>query len=292
MGENVALEESVALAAKYGFQYVKLDVTQFDDENVVEIQQMLRDARLRCAPMSLPMALYDKFEAVEEKKFDSQLQTLDSHAKMAAKLGCRAFITPIVPGSSVMNYEDNMALHISRFQRVVSVLKLHGIQLGLEYIGPASFRAKFKYPFVASLKELCSMIDQIEDTMGSNGGGKKKAEQVSVGILLDTFHWKTVGESIKDIQRLSADRIIDVQLNDAAIGSDVANPSSWDAQARAMPGATGVIDCHAFLSALESIRYSGSVCIEPFSRDIEALSINDACAAAADIFKQYLKSKP
>jgi sugar phosphate isomerase/epimerase len=55
---------------------------------------------------------------------------------------------------------------------------------------------------------------------------------------------------------------------------------------RELPCATCVIDVGAFLNALNQIGYDGPVRAEPFNKAVNALSKEEACAAAANALKQ------
>jgi sugar phosphate isomerase/epimerase len=105
----------------------------------------------------------------------------------------------------------------------------------------------------------------------------------NVGIVLDSWHWWQAGDTVEDILALQGDQIIQVHLNDAPTG--VAKDAQLDNR-RELPMATGVIDAGAFLSALNQIGYDGPVCAEPFSRSLNALGSDAACAATIEALKK------
>ncbi len=86
--------------------------------------------------------------------------------------------------------------------------------------------------------------------------------------MLDSFHWHCAGETAADLERLTAKQVVAVHVNDAPpVPRELQNVS-----ARFLPGATGVIDIHAFMGALKTIGYDGPVTCEPMAGAIQALA--------------------
>ena len=92
-------------------------------------------------------------------------------------------------------------------------------------------------PFVHSMKEQKELIAEI---------GKP-----NVGLLLDSWHWYTAGESAADLRTLTNKDIVSVDLNDAPAG--VALDQQKDNK-RDLPAATGTIDIGVFLNTLNELR--------------------------------------
>ncbi|HEY6737883.1 MAG TPA: sugar phosphate isomerase/epimerase family protein, partial [Actinopolymorphaceae bacterium] len=172
--------------------------------------------------------------------------------------------TWIRPMSDRLTYRRNFARHVERVALIDEILTAAGVRFGLEYVGPKTFWSTEPYPFVHTLAELLELIAEV--------GGD------NVGVVLDTFHWYTAGETVDDLLALSADRIVAVDVNDAPSGRD--RDAQID-QERMLPGATGVIDASAFVGALRTVGYAGPVKVEPFNADLRALPPRDAVAATA-----------
>ena len=100
----------------------------------------------------------------------------------------------------------------------------------------------------------------------------------NVGLVLDTWHWWTAGDTLADLQALTNADVVSVDLNDAPKG--LAKAQQKDNE-RELPVATGVIDTAGFLQALVAIGYDGPARPEPFNKILNALDNDAACAASS-----------
>ena len=101
----------------------------------------------------------------------------------------------------------------------------------------------------------------------------------NVGLVLDSWHWYTAGESADDIRGLTNADVVACDLNDAPDGIPV--DEQVDSR-RALPAGTGVIDIGSFLDALVAIGYDGPVRAEPFSAELNAMPDDRAIEATAE----------
>ncbi len=46
-----------------------------------------------------------------------------------------------MPGSDALDFRQHWALAAARLRRVAAILAEHGVRLGLEFVGPLTFRA-------------------------------------------------------------------------------------------------------------------------------------------------------
>jgi len=160
-----------------------------------------------------------------------------------------------------LTYRRNWVLHVSRLSLVSEVLADHGIRLGLEYIGPKTFWSTERFPFIHSLSEARELI---ADTGATN-----------VGLILDSYHWYTAGESAGDLQGLTDADIVSVDINDARADRERDEQMDLD---RRLPGSTGVIDLDGFMAAVRAAGYSGPVKVEPFMASLAEQPIDDVLA--------------
>jgi sugar phosphate isomerase/epimerase len=160
----------------------------------------------------------------------------------------------LAPANDDTPYEETLRLHVERLDRLAPILGEHGLRLALEYVGPKTWRDGKKYEFIATLDGMRDLIARLSDP-------------ARFGLLLDTFHWYTAGETPETLAELSADDVLAVDLNDAPRG--VERDDQLDME-RAQPGATGVIDVHGFVRALRAIGFSGLVQSEPFSTALQS----------------------
>ncbi|HVR34536.1 MAG TPA: TIM barrel protein, partial [Methylomirabilota bacterium] len=105
----------------------------------------------------------------------------------------------------------------------------------------------------------------------------------NVGLVLDSWHWWTAGDTADQILELKNEDVVSVDLNDAPAG--VPKEEQIDGQ-RELPGATGVIDVAPFLKALEEIGYDGPVRAEPFNRALNELDNDAACEATIEAMRK------
>jgi sugar phosphate isomerase/epimerase len=181
--------------------------------------------------------------------FAGLVETVRTVAPRLADAGVTTMSAWLAPANDESAYDETFALHRRRLNALAPILSGSGLRLALEYVGPATWRTPFTHPFISDLAGMRALIASLDDP-------------ARCGLLLDTFHWFTAGESLADIRALSADEILAVDLNDAPTG--VERDAQLDME-RAQPGATGVIDAAGFVAVLREIGYDGPVQSEPFS---------------------------
>jgi len=126
--------------------------------------------------------------------------------------------------------------------------------LGLEFVGPRTSRAKFKYEFYYSLTPML----EFAQTVGNN-----------VGLLVDAWHIHTSESSLEELAKVPSDKIALVHINDAP--PNLTQDEFLDHQ-RCLPASTGVIDLSGFMATLRKIGYVGPVEAEPFDESLKELA--------------------
>ena len=200
----------------------------------------------------------------DDRIFQEGLAKLPRIAAGLQRAGAGRIGTWISPSHDQLTYRPNFAQHVTRLREVARVLKDHGLRLGLEYVGTQLNLVGKRYPFVHTMAEARELIAEI-------GTG-------NVGLVLDTWHWWTAGDTAADLLALTNADVVSVDLNDAPKG--VAKEQQRDNE-RELPVATGVIDAATFVSALQKIGYDGPVRAEPFNKPLNALDNEPACAAVS-----------
>ena len=200
----------------------------------------------------------------DDATFKAGLAKLPAQAAGLQRAGVSRMGTWLSPSHDTLTYQANFRLHAARLREVATILKDHGLRLGLEYVGTQLLLVGKRYPFLHTMAETRELIAEI------NTG--------NVGFVLDTWHWWTAGDTVGDIQTLKNNDVVSVDLNDAPTG--VAKALQRDNE-RELPAATGVIDVAAFLGALVAIGYNGPVRPEPFNKALNALENDPACASAS-----------
>ncbi|WP_459193596.1 sugar phosphate isomerase/epimerase family protein [Halosimplex sp. J119] len=254
VGVDLPFPDTAALAAEHDFDAIQTDLSALGERGPDDYRAVLDDHDLRPGSANLPVDVTGDTES-----YEADLDDLPAVAEAAAAVGCTRFTTYLMSFSDERPFDENFAFHRDRLEPVAETLADHGIDLGLEYLGPVSIREGHEYEFVSTAEgmlDLCSAVGE------------------NVGLLLDSWHWHTAGESADALEPLDADDIVDVHVNDAPEG--LAMGEYVDTE-RAMPGETGVIDIEGFLGHLDAVGYDGPVMAEPFSEDVEAL--DDEAAA-------------
>ena len=112
----------------------------------------------------------------------------------------------------------------------------------------------------------------------------RRVDSPAVGHLLDVWHFFNTGADLTVLQRLPAQRIAAVQLND---GPRVYNDFLWNARnTRFLPG-DGELDVRGFLDTLKRIGYTGPYCVEVNYPEFRAYSVTDAAKRAYDATANY-----
>jgi sugar phosphate isomerase/epimerase len=259
--------EVSALAHRHKFEAVEPRGEELASASADQLAAILADLKakdLAWAAAGLPVDFRK-----DDRTFRDSLAKLP---RLAAGLQ-RASVTRmgafLAPCHDQLTYRANFVQHATRLREVARVLKDHGLRLGLEYVGTQANLVAKKYPFVHTMAEARELIAEI-------GTG-------NVGLVLDTWHWWTAGDTEADLLALTNADVVSVDLNDAPKG--IAREQQRDNE-RELPVATGVIDTATFVSALHRIGYDGPLRCEPFNKALNALDNDPACAATIAALRQ------
>jgi sugar phosphate isomerase/epimerase len=261
--------EAIDLAARYGFEAVEPfgnHLATLSDARISELVGLLRSKGLVWGAAGLPVDFRR-----DEDRFKEGIRSLPKVVKALKKAGVGRVGTWLMPCHDSLTYLQNFEQHAARLREVAAVLRDQGQRLGLEYVGTQTLRNRRKYPFVHTLAETRELIDRI-------GTG-------NVGLVLDSWHWWTAGDTADQILELKNEDVVSVDLNDAPAG--VPKEEQIDGQ-RELPGATGVIDVAPFLKALEQFGYDGPVRAEPFNRSLNELDNDAACEATIEAMRKTI----
>jgi sugar phosphate isomerase/epimerase len=263
IGVSVQTQKELnAFAHRHRFESVEPrgdELGAMTHEQLAEVLVDLKTKQLVWSATGLPVDFRK-----DDKTFQEGLAKLPKFAAALQRAGANRIGTWLSPSHDQLTYRANFQLHTSRLREVGGILKDHGIRLGLEYVGTQLLLVGKRYPFVHTMAEARELIAEI-------GTG-------NVGLVLDTWHWWTAGDTEADILALKNQDVVSVDLNDAPKG--IAKEQQRDNE-RELPLATGVIDAAPFLSALVKIGYDGPARPEPFNKTLNALDNDAACAATS-----------
>jgi sugar phosphate isomerase/epimerase len=250
------------LAHRHKFESVEPRAEELAAASADQLATILADLkakRLTWSATSLPVDFRR-----DDKTFRDALAKLPRLAAGLQRAGALRIGTYLSPSHDTLTYRANFRQHVARLKEVATILKDHGIRLGLEYVGTQLLLVGKRYPFIHTMAEARELITEI-------GTG-------NMGLVLDTWHWWTANDTAADILALSNADIVSVDLNDAPKG--IAKEQQKDNE-RELPAATGVIDAATFLAALVTIGYDGPIRPEPFNKTLNALDNDPACAAVS-----------
>jgi len=259
IGVSANQAEAVDLAARYGFEAVEPFgnyLETLSDQQSADLVGLLKGKGLVWGAAGLPVEFRQ-----DDEKFNAGMKSLPKVAAALQRAGVQRVGTWLSPGHNSLTYFQNFRQHVTRLGTAARVLKDHGQRLGLEYVGTQMARINRKYPFVHTMAEMKELIAEI-----ATG---------NVGLVLDSWHWWTAGDSVEDILALRNLDVVSVDLNDAPAG--VLKEQQIDGK-RELPCATGVIDLASFLNALQRIGYDGPARAEPFNKALNDLDNDAACA--------------
>ncbi len=260
IGVSANQHEAVRLAAKHGFTAVE-PFPQFlaglDDAAREELLAELKTKNLAWGVAGLPVDFRG-----DDARFEQGLVELPRLAAALQRCGATRVGTWISPGHNTLNYDANFERHRTRLEKAAKILKEHGLRFGLEYVGTPSLRARSAHPFVYNLSGTRKLIAAI-------GTG-------NVGLILDSWHWWTAGDTEAALLELRNEDVVAVDLNDAPAG--LALEQQQDGQ-RELPASTGVIPVRKFLEALRQIGCDAPIRAEPFNKNLNAMENEEACAA-------------
>jgi sugar phosphate isomerase/epimerase len=252
------------LAAKHGFGGVDLCLDGISDvRQSKELRHDLEQRKLRWGLFWLPA----DFVHCSEPEYQPNLDKLRKMLPLVEAAGCSRTYLHVWP-SADRPYAENLDHHVARLRPLATLLADHGVQLGLEFLGPSHMRREKAFPFIYRLPEMVELAGQIHP---------------SVGVVIDMFHWHCGGGTVAELRRLLvAGQIVNIHANDARSGIPLDQQHNYQ---RELPLATGVIDAPDLMQALQEMDYPGPVIAEPFYPQLDRLAKLPADTAADEVIK-------
>lgn len=272
LGLSLDHNQAIDLAVKHGFGGVDPDLGYFrklgSTAAIAEHAAAVKERGLSWGISGLPVAL-----TAPADEFRASLAALPETLGLLSAAGVTSVGTWMRPMHDDLTYRRNWVLHVSRLHLVADLLADAGLRLGLEYIGPKTFWSTERFPFIHSIGEALELIAEV---------GKP-----NIGLILDSYHWYTAGESAIDLVGLTDADIVSVDINDARADRERDEQLDLD---RRLPGSTGVIDLPGFMAAVRAADYSGPVKVEPFMKSLAEQPIDDVLADVAHRLDQAINS--
>jgi sugar phosphate isomerase/epimerase len=257
IGVRANQQQALEYAVKFGFDSITPSLGEFEDKSSTEIRDWVETMKakgIRYSSSGLPVQ-YRR----DEEQFQKGLARLPKQADLLKQLGVERMVTWITPGHNELTYQKNFEQHKKRLREAAKVLKDNNIRLGLEFVGPRTSRARYRFPFICTQLGMMELVEAIDTG--------------NVGLLLDSWHWYTSHGTVEELLELSNKDVIHVHVNDAPAG--VPTDQQVDSR-RKLPVTTEVIDLKGFINALVKIGYDGPVECEPFDRELRRMEDNAA----------------
>ncbi len=267
LGMTCDQRRAVELAAQHGFSSVSGDSGQLalmSAADLASLDSLRLQHGLAWGTSGCPVDFRR-----DDATFDAGLAQLAALGPKLKQLGLTRLTTWISPAHPELTYLQNFAQHVERMKRLDELLGRFELRLGLEYVGTQLGRFNRKHSFIHTAAEVLELI--------------AAADASQLGLILDSWHWWTTGESAADLASLQAAQIVSVELNDAPEG--IAREQQIDNRRR-LPAATGVLPVAEFLNAVAGTGFDGPVMAEPFYAPLREATVDAAAAQVAAALKR------
>lgn len=261
--------ETIDLAARHGFEAVEPYaefLAKLPEGDLSKVVEALKSKNLVWGSAGLTV----EFRR-DEALFREGIEKLPAVARGLSRAGVTRVGTWLSPAHATLTYVQNFRQHAARLRQCASILADNGLRFGMEYVAPKLLWTSARHPFIHNMADMKDLIAEIN--------------RPNVGMVLDSWHWYTAGETEADLMTLKNQDIVSVDLNDAPAGVPLDQQRD---SIRELPCATGVIDVTSFLNALHRIGYDGPVRPEPFNATVRSLPREEAVAVAAAATKKAM----
>ena len=248
---NHSLKASLSLARQTGFAGLDFSIQEAarlaKDKGINRVKQLFAEYGIQPGAWAPPVNW-------QGDSWREDLDNLPRFADVAAELGALRASTWCPPSSAEREFEANFSWHVERLGAIARVLKPYGIRFGIEFIGPQSLRPPDRHAFIYTMEGMMELARAIDAG--------------NVGLLLDAWHLHTSGGAVDDLDKISEQDIVNVHVNDAPVGLNLAE---YDDHDRRLPMETGVLPLADFMHKLVELGYDGPVTPEPFSKRVNAI---------------------
>lgn len=258
IGHVLPFAESCRLAEKFEYDAVNADRLFLKEHGPLQVTNLLQRHHLKPGAFAFSAAFNGCYSDTD---FEQSLAGFEQDLSLCREAGFTCCVGYVQPSSNTLDYYDHFALLAGRLQRIKPLLEAHDVRLGLEFIGPTTMRLRRKYDFIHTMDGIRSLI------------AAAKAQNW-VGIKLDTLHWYTSGAGLLDIEKLSPEEVVYVEINDGLKGDY--NRFTLPEFERELPRENGLIDITGMLKKLDALGYHGPVVVEPWNAQLRETSPAEA----------------
>jgi len=252
------LEEDIRAAGKAGFEQVEIWADKMkkylETHSPADLRELL-DANHVSASTLCPYGI------VFFSDKEPHLAAIDAAARVAGEIGCPTLLVcPDVPPPGMDR--DAAFEHAGKVAREYGdAAAKHGVKIALEPLG--------MHPFVPGCDEALKILGI--------------ADHPALGLMMDTFHYYKSGISIESIEKMPADKLLVVHINDC---EDRPRQELQDSH-RLYPG-EGVIPLTLMLRVLKAIGYDGALSVEIFRQEYWDRPIDSIARESLHSLKQAM----
>jgi len=258
IGHVLPFPESCRLAEKFGFDAVNADRFFLKEQGPLEAADLMKQHNIRPGAFAFSAAFNGCYS---DSDFEQSLRGFEEDLSLCREAGFNCCVGYVQPSSDTLDYYDHFALLSGRLKRLKPLLETYDVRLGLEFIGPTTMRIRRKFDFIHTMDGIRSLI------AAANA-------QNCVGFKLDSIHWYTSGAGLLNIEKLSLEEVVYVELSDGLKG-DYDRFTLPEFQ-RELPQENGTIDITGMLRKLDAIGFQGPVVVEPWNAQLREMSPADA----------------
>jgi sugar phosphate isomerase/epimerase len=258
IGHVLSFPESCRMAEKYGFEAVNADRTFVREQGPLSAAGLMKQHNVQPGAFAFSAAFNACYTDAE---FEQSLINFEKDLEACREAGFKCCVGYVQPSSDTLDYYEHFALLSQRLKHIKPLLEAYDVRLGLEFIGPTTMRVQRKFDFIHTMDGLRSLI-------------AAASAQNCVGFKLDALHWYTSGAGLLNIEKLSPEEVVYVELNDGLKG-DYDRFSLPEFQ-RELPSVTGTINLVGMLEKLDAMGFQGPVVVEPWNATLREMSSEEA----------------
>jgi 4-hydroxyphenylpyruvate dioxygenase len=249
------LVEKLKAISRAGFDGVEIfenDLLYFDGSPA--------DVKRICADLGLKIMLFQPFrdfEGVSAERLARNLERARRKFELMHELGTdRVLVCSNASADSI----GGDALIVDQLGQFAELARAEGVMAGYEALAWGRHVNSYKHAW------------RLVDTLNHS----------NLGLILDSFHTLSIGDSVDEIARIPADRITFVQIADAPkMAMDVLE---WSRHYRCFPG-QGDLDVTGFTRQVLASGYAGPLSLEIFNDGFRAAP---NAATAVDGYRSLL----
>jgi 2-keto-myo-inositol isomerase len=251
------LEKDLYYCEKYGYDAIELRLEKIKDyltrHKLDDLSAFFKGRNLK--PYSLNSL---EFVTFRDKEYDKQIkEDLEFLCEVGNKIDCDTIV--VVPSFNIGDYTIGQIKKESI--RVLNDLADHAEQSNM----------RLAFEFVGHPACCVNTFEQCYEII-------KTLDRPSVGMVVDCFHFHSLGSNVEDLKSADANKIFVVHINDA---DDLPRGALKEDRHRLFPG-DGVINLDEILKALRKIGYHDTASVELFREEYDEWDVEKFIKVSKD----------